>query len=58
MGDVTFGSFLELPLGNEAKPEHLPLSGHTNSFVDVAAGTVENEHDGKLLPNLCLKRKA
>ena len=56
MGGVTFGSFFELPLGNEAKPghqhnrEHLPLSGHANSFVDVVAGTVEREHDGKPLP--------
>ena len=56
MGGATFGSFLKLLLGNEAKPGHqhnmglLPLSCHTNSFVDVVAGTAENEHDGKPLP--------
>ena len=56
MGGATFRSFLELPLGNEAKPGHqhsrklLPLSCHTNSFVSVVAGTAESKHNGKPLP--------
>ena len=56
MGGATFGSFLKLLLGNKAKPGHqhnrklLPISCHTNSFVNVVAGTVESEYDGKLLP--------
>ena len=56
MGGATFGSFLELLLGNAAKQghqhnrEHPPLSCRTNSFVDVVAGTAESEHDGKSLP--------
>ena len=56
MGSAIFGSFPGLQLGNEAKlghqhsREHLPLSGHTNSLVDIVAWTVEGEHDGRLLP--------
>ena len=55
MGSAIFRSFPGLRLGNEARlghqhsRGHLPLSGHTKSFVDVAV-TVESGHDGRLLP--------
>ena len=50
MGSAIFGSFPGAKLGHQYSRVPLPLSGHTKSFVDFVAGTVDNGRDGRLLP--------